>query len=106
SRNDRLLVKQCVLVNLLPSGLIPGLWDLHDTPPDWKGGFPAKPSPRGGANPCGSGNLNLRSDESQQRRTQAARDSSVGGVVLSEELREHVLWFAAKSLGESTANPC
>jgi hypothetical protein len=51
-------------------------------------------------------NSNLRSDESQQRRTQAARDSSVGGVVVSEELREHVLLLVAKSLGESTARPC
>jgi len=42
--------------------------------------------------------------ESQQRRTEAARDSSVGEVVLHEELGEHVLLFEAKILVEST--PC
>ncbi|PYV66200.1 MAG: hypothetical protein DMG96_43090 [Acidobacteria bacterium] len=58
------------------------------------------------ANPCGCRNSILRLAESQQRRTQAAIDSSIGEVVLAEELGEHVLLFEAKILVESTATPC
>jgi hypothetical protein len=54
---------------------------------------------------CRSRNSNLRSAESQQRRTQAARDGSVGEIVFPEE-PEHVLLSEAKSFGESTARPC
>jgi Flp pilus assembly protein TadD len=48
---------------------------------------------------------NLRSALSQQRRTQAARDS-VGKFVCLEELAEHLLLLEAKSLGQSTARFC
>src|SRR5438093_12138387 len=67
---------------------------------------PDKQRRRCRANLCGCRNSNVGSAESQQRRTQTARDRSIGEVALGEELVEHVFLLGAKGLVESRARAC